>query len=334
MEKTTKINIPVYAALILAFTAAVITVLFHPKQENYPVTTFPSISELLPKVAVINIDSAGSTTTLIKDKKNNQWLIGELGGYPADTNKTADFIKKVATAETRDIVSTNPAEYSFFGVEDITTLSSPSEQVAFVTYDGSIPVSFIIGKTEEKGFSFIRKTDSREILKINKNFSLNNTLPFNGSSAVYWTDNRLLNIKASDILSLQLTDIVSQNEESIVFTKNADGGFEAKANFESAAINGEDAKRIIAGLMNLRFINVSRLQDIKSDMQTVFKLEITLQKGIIIINFVKVGETEIRLEVLSTDKKLSEKYNGWLYLFPWQQILDIMPENTEGEENV
>jgi len=331
MEFTKKVNMPVYAALILALIATVVTLVFRDDESLSAAMAFPNLSSELSGVAVINIDSSAHNLTLIKNKNDaGQWFIGELGGYPAVSNKISDFIRQLAVAQIKDVVTINPAEYALFGVEGITTPLSGSRQVAFVDYTSNIPLSFIIGKTDKNGDSFIRKTDSREVWKINQDLS------FIESSPIDWINNKLLDIDTQSITEMKLTDVTVNPKETVTFTKQADDSFSVKANFDSAKITSADAVRIIKGLDALRFTKVSPLQDIKEDMQTVFKSELTLKnKAILIINFVKVGESEIWLEVLSTDKTYAKKYEGWLYLFPWRQILDIMPENIEGvDENV
>ena len=330
MELTKKINIPVYAALVLALIATVVTVLFHQNEGDKHITAFPNLSVILPDIAVINIDSPGNNLTLIRGKNlKNSWFLGEFGGYPAANDKVSAFIQKIASSEIKDVVTTNPARYALFGVEGITAPLSVSRQVSFIDYTSNIPLSFIIGKTDKNGNSFIRKTDSREVWKINVDLSSVD------STVIEWVNNKLFSIDMSAIASIQMTDITTDPKEIVTFTKRPDGTFTSQANFDSPVITPADATRVVKGLDDLRFTKVSRIQDIKETMQTVFKTELFLNdKTILIINFVKVGEREIWLEILSTNKVYAEKYEGWLYLFPWRQILNIMPENVEGvEEN-
>ncbi len=157
------------------------------------------------------------------------------------------------------------------------------------------------------------------------------------SNPIYWVNNKLFEaINEEDVNYLKLTDVAEEIPQTVTFSRKDKNSFKVDTDFDGAEVTDDDAKRIISGLNNLRFTNVKNIQDVKDDMQTVFKSEISLSNGdITIINFVKVGKTEIWLEVLSTNKRLSAKYDGWLYLFPWRQIFDIMPEHVEGvDENV
>lgn len=322
METIRKIKLlPICVAVFLFIAAAVVTTI---KDDNPTPLVFPNITEQIKNLAVINIDSAKEKTSLIKNRLNDEWFVGELGGYPAESEKVNDFIEQVSSLRIIDIVSINPVDYPRFGLGS----TDETVQVSFITSTGEIPVSFTIGDIYKDNYSFIREVESREVLKVSSK------LPTDNVSSLYWVNNKLFDINAKDITSLHFTDITTSPKEEIVFTRENNDSFKVTTNIDDLKLSKEEVNKTVSALEALSFIDVKQMQDMNKPLETVFKIDIYLHNGdVMVINFVKVGDTEIWLEVLSPNTELNRKYQGWLYKFPWEQILDIVPASMEGTED-
>lgn len=104
----------------------------------------PDLKERLNDVSEVRITAAGDEDAVTLVRGESQWSVQQKSGYAADTGKIRQLLLGLADARLREAKTSNPENYHFLALQDI---SSPDAQGVQVALAGVESVPVIVGKT-------------------------------------------------------------------------------------------------------------------------------------------------------------------------------------------
>ncbi|MGH8265200.1 MAG: DUF4340 domain-containing protein, partial [Steroidobacterales bacterium] len=151
----------VYVLLALAI-AVIATALWVSSQRHLPrdVDIGNKLFAALNKNQLTEIDlsKAGMKRTVTLKVNRSEWTVGERDGYPADASKVRALVLGVADLKIIEEKTSDPANYSALGVEDIAKPAASGTQIDLKTATGSD--SLIVGHVSGGQTAFVRKPGS------------------------------------------------------------------------------------------------------------------------------------------------------------------------------
>lgn len=164
MNKSIRILLIVFVALV-----ALYFLFFRTKErentEKIDAKLFVADSSKIDKIEIVKTNE-----TIVLEKVNGQWMITKPVNYPADTNAVLPMLKDLKSFVLESVASENPAKFNTF-------LDSVNNPQVSTYQDGKLLGTFILGKIQGQGNSFIKKTDENRILLASGLISSNFTKP-------------------------------------------------------------------------------------------------------------------------------------------------------------
>ena len=127
-------------------------------------------------------------------EQSGKWTVAERGDYPADVSKLRKLLQALSDAKIVEEKTSNPASFAVIGVEDPSLPGATGAEISITAQDGKHAV--IIGKPVGEG-NFARRSGE------NTSYSVEPGISFEAEPR-YWIDSRLMDIKATDIQSIEI----------------------------------------------------------------------------------------------------------------------------------
>jgi hypothetical protein len=151
MNKSIRILLIVFVALI-----ALYFLFFRTKErestDKIDAKLFVADSSKIDKIEIIK-----NSETLILEKVNGQWNLTKPVNYPADTTAVYPMLKDLKNFMIESVASENPAKFNSY-------LDSVNNARISTYQEGKLLGTFILGKAQGMGNSFIKKPDENRIL--------------------------------------------------------------------------------------------------------------------------------------------------------------------------
>lgn len=202
--KTTYLSLIILIALILTIVITEKSL----KNKDKDLLLFPKLN--LQEISKINITNKDKN--IIMEKKIDKWLVVSSSNYPGDKSKIEDILNKVKSFSKKNIVSTNPAKKSFYGLDkdylEVKICNAKDKELAH----------FFIGKSGPDFCStYIQKKDSPEVVLINEYLR-----PIFDKEDTYWRDPTILSFNPQEVKNL----ILSKEGKEIIISLTKDNEFE------------------------------------------------------------------------------------------------------------
>ncbi|MFA7256087.1 MAG: DUF4340 domain-containing protein [Kiritimatiellales bacterium] len=201
------------------------------------------------------LEVAQSSNHVALAKKNGQWTVESLYGYPADFNRLADALLKLADVKPGNPVRAGNVAASEFGLDD------NAKTITLKTGDGKSVATVTIGarrKTPESaGWAnqfFVRKDDGDSVYLVDYDFR-----PFSEKPAD-WISKELLKVQSGDLVSVKEGN-VSLKLDGAEWTL-------ADLNKETEEFQSSEANRLRSALQYLSCTTVA--DPAKTDMELGF----------------------------------------------------------------
>lgn len=151
MNKSIRILLIVFVSLI-----ALYFLFFRSKEkvstEKIDAKLFVADSSKIDKIEIVKTNE-----TIVLEKINNQWMVTKPVNYPADTSAVYPMLKDLKNFMLESVASENPAKFNNY-------LDSVNNAQVSTYQEGKLLGTFILGKQQGMGNSFIKKTDENRIL--------------------------------------------------------------------------------------------------------------------------------------------------------------------------
>lgn len=148
------------------------------------------------------LDVTQSSNSVVLVKKDGQWVVDSLYSYPADFNKLAEALRKMADVKTGSPVRDGNVAASEFGFDD------KAKTIELKAVDGKTVATVTVGARREASDTagwanqfFVRKGGSDTVYLVDYDFR-----PFSEKPAD-WIGKELLQVSSGDILSVKEGDV-------------------------------------------------------------------------------------------------------------------------------
>jgi len=188
-----------FIALAVAALLAISGALYLSSQRNLPrdshgALLLPSLASELNTVSALSVRRGSATPSVTVHEQSGRWTVAERADYPADVSKLRKLVLALSEAKIVEQKTSNPASFPVIGVEDPASAGATGAEITVVAQDGKRAV--IIGKPVGEG-NFARRSGE------NTSYSVEPGISFEAEPR-YWIDSRLLDIKATDIQSIEI----------------------------------------------------------------------------------------------------------------------------------
>ncbi len=151
MNKSIRILLIVFALLV-----ALYFLFFRTKErvstDKIDAKLFVADSSKIDKIEIVK-----NNETIVLEKINNQWNLTRPVNYPADTNAVYPMLKDLKNFMIESVASENPEKFNSY-------LDSVNNSKVSTYQEGKLLGTFILGKPQGMGNSFIKKPDENRIL--------------------------------------------------------------------------------------------------------------------------------------------------------------------------
>jgi uncharacterized protein DUF4340 len=180
----------------------------------------PSLTDRVNDVDKVVITGAESKPVATLTRGANGWSIAEKNGFQADTGKLREFLLKLADAKLLEQKTSNKDKYATLGVEDVAGKDAKSVEVEI----GGLakPVKLIIGNTNPRGGTFVRRDGEAESWLASGSLAID-------KKAENWLRKDLADIVATRVASVE---IERPDGKSVRIAKTSEGD----ANFKLADV--------------------------------------------------------------------------------------------------
>ena len=340
--------------LILGIIAAVmvVAVIIQSTLQDTKITDSGSIRYLLQgldtsRIASIEIAAADNKATLVK--KNSDFTVKELSGYPAKISQVNDLITKCLDIKVGEVYTSNPLNFQDLGVSE----DNARYIVKFSNAGGEIITGVVISEASE-GRSYVRRIDSDNVYVAEQSVWLN-------AAPTNYVEQQISNVGKASIVDVKVS---SSGEE---YTIKQTGGKAQLQNIpEGKVAKQSECDRVLNAFASLRFDDVKSANELKElaftdtyvvrlDNSTVYTAKIAEKDGKTYVSL-KADFTDQTPVTLSRDgesdeelkkkeakllaNEAAEKYtrthSGWVYTLashtaenltkPLSDLLEDAPE--------
>ncbi|MEO8512086.1 MAG: DUF4340 domain-containing protein [Ignavibacteria bacterium] len=151
MNKSIKILLAVFAILIAVYF------LFFRGGEKVSTDKIDAKLFVADSSKIDKIEIVKTGETVVLEKVNNQWKLTKPLDYPADTTNIYLMLKDLKNFVIESVASENPAKFNSY-------LDSVNNSSISTYQEGKLLGTFILGKTQSEGNSFIKKPEENRIL--------------------------------------------------------------------------------------------------------------------------------------------------------------------------
>ena len=151
MNKSIRILLIVFVALV-----ALYFLFFRSKErvntDKIDAKLFVADSSKIDKIEIVK-----TSETVVLEKVNGQWMVTKPVNYAADTTAVYPMLKDLKNFMLESVASENPAKFN-------TYLDSVNNPQVSTYQEGKLLGTFILGKPQGMGNSYLKKTDENRIL--------------------------------------------------------------------------------------------------------------------------------------------------------------------------
>ena len=155
MNKSIKVLLIVFAVLITVYF-----LFFRSGEkistEKINAKLFVADSSKIDKIEIVN-----NTGTIVFEKLNNQWKVTKPVDYPADTTSVYNMLSNLQNFKLESVASENPEKFNNY-LDTVNNVRISTFQ------EGKLLGMFILGKTLNADYSYIKKPEENRILLASK----------------------------------------------------------------------------------------------------------------------------------------------------------------------
>ncbi len=156
----------------------------------------PDLRSSLNEIDQISIVGKGGAIIASLNRDDTQWTLAERSSYPVNLGKLRQVLITLADAVIIEEKTANPQFYDRLGVEDIEQPDASGHRIDL--RGTTINASIIIGNSNSGTHTFVRKAGEPESWLVSGLIEL-------ADDPVTWIDRDLINIPATDIASVTIT---------------------------------------------------------------------------------------------------------------------------------
>lgn len=208
----------------------------------------PDLEKQLNSVAELRVIGADGATAVTLDRTENDWVVLEKDGFPADRAALRNTLLELANATIIEQKTSKPEFYARLGVEEPGSPDAASTALEIVTASDTLRV--IVGKIAFDGYgTYVRLDGDPQGLLVSAELEP-------GTAPLDWIRRELLDIAAADIVAVSIEH--SDGERlRIEKSARADNTFTVLEVPEGRALSSEYAANSIASaLSGLEFDDV------------------------------------------------------------------------------
>ncbi|MFL6549631.1 MAG: DUF4340 domain-containing protein, partial [Povalibacter sp.] len=194
---------------------------------------YPDLKKELNQITAVRIFKSGNTQAVEIARKDNQWVVSERAGFPANSSKVNKLLIALADAKAVEEKTSNPASYAALGVEDVKSASATGTRVE--VQGSKTPIALIVGKSAGAHGSYVRRAGEPASWLIDQ--------PLDVSTAPgEWLRNTIIDVSADRVQSVTVTTD-SAKPYTVEKTARADADFKTTAipkgkEADTFAVNG------------------------------------------------------------------------------------------------
>jgi len=198
------------------------------------------------------------------ERQENQFVIVNKSGYPADPKQINDLITKALDIKTVELFTSDPKNH-----EDLEVTEEKARNVVkFFKADGSLLTGVIIGKSLESGQgAYVRLASGNEVY-------LATETPWFRTRAVEYVNQEIASVKREDI---RVVTVTSPEGSYTLRTEKAGSDVVVMDNLPAdKKLKDSDAKSVLTALQGLRFDDVNapaQIEGLAFDRKYVARLE-------------------------------------------------------------
>lgn len=255
-----------------------------------PVQLFAGVS--IEDVVSMKVQKGGDTIEI--GKKDGNWGIPARDYYTADAGKVRALVLKMLELSSTQKITSDVTKYEKLGVGDdvqksgqakVVLLGSDSRELATL-YVGEMRQNNSRGSFPSVAGQYVRKGGSPDVYLVSE------SIPVDVSMSS-WLDARIANVLQSSVRNITQYSLTGDTEEKLFRlnrnTKSEEKGasrFLLEGNSNPDDVDALTLSQVVAGLENLRFIDVikpddAELAEVSFDYKTVYRLENGLEYSVI-----------------------------------------------------
>lgn len=157
----------------------------------------PELRRQLNDITRIVVRTGGKKTVATMERRQDQWIVTERAGYPADVGKIRSNLIALAEARILEEKTSNPEFYNKLGVEDIDKESATGVQLDLTAGDKT--TSLIVGQTSVGGGdrAYVRLPGAATSWMISGQFNL-------PKDTGDWLDRSIINVSPSRVYAVTI----------------------------------------------------------------------------------------------------------------------------------
>lgn len=171
-------------------------------RRSLPVAEDATLLKGIDLNTLTGLEVVQDSSQVVLSKKDGLWVVESLFNYPADFNRLAEALRKMADVKTGSPVRSGNVAASEFGLDE------HAKKIVLKTADGSASATVTVGARREASDTagwanqfFIRKGDGDAINLVDYDFR-----PFSDKPAD-WISKELLKVQSGDIVSVKEGDV-------------------------------------------------------------------------------------------------------------------------------
>lgn len=198
------------------------------------------------------------------ERRENQFVVVNRSGYPADPKQINDLITKALDIKTIERFTSDPKNH-----EDLEVTEEKARNVVkFFQADGSLLTGVVIGKSRESGQgAYVRLANSNDVY-------LAADAPWLRTRAVEYVNQEIASVKREDI---RVATVTSPEGSYTLRTEKGGGDTVAMDGLPAGKkLKDSDAKSVLTALQGLRFDDVnapSQIEGLAFDRKYVARME-------------------------------------------------------------
>jgi len=314
------VNAKSLLALIVAVAVlAAVSLFMSPANGPAPGTDqpfLPGLRDALNQIDRMTITGNGGHTIATLERRDDNWVVAERSGYPADMGKLRRLLIALADAVIIEEKTSNPEYYDRLGVEDVEREDAAGRRIDL--HGMAEPLSVIIGETAGNG-TYVRQADRATSWLVSGEIRP-------GGDTTDWLDTSVLDIPADRITSVTIT----HPDGSVLRITRAEAdspGFEVMEVPANRQLSYPTVGNSIGNaLAALRFDDVEPAADFEpgDTPATVAHFETSDGLNIDVSSYPMEDQTRIRFDVgadAEADAKaeaedLKARLEPWVYILP------------------
>ena len=195
---------------------------------------------LLPELdggTAIRIELDGDQDrSLTLERKDKDWVLGELGGYPADATKIEELIDKLASLEVRlPVVSSSRYHKTF----ELTDDENRGRLRLFGDGSDTPEVDLILGSSPNYRVTNVRRADADEVFEVQGLASYDI-----GAEPGFWAEKQLVDVPEAELQGIKVT-----NASGTLELSRQGGTWKIASPAEFAQVSLDDSK--VDGLVSV-----------------------------------------------------------------------------------